>query len=235
MAGYSISKEVLHIRKSLIILGICSLTALTACQNNNMANENDGIYERSGNTLNVNNQRPELYNQYNNGNNANNRNVRNTNNNGTINNFGYVRHQKSPVLGDRVSNVNYGTINKEQLADIISGYCTDIPNVNDISTLVTDKEVLVIYHTDSDNRNMIADQVKKTAMSVVPRSYHVYVSDNTALRPYVENFATNSPNTKNVNTGLTKVIKEMLKSPQGKKMENGENANGELPGEGINR
>ncbi|MEH7344122.1 YhcN/YlaJ family sporulation lipoprotein [Bacillus sp. JJ1532] len=224
-----------HIRKSLIILGICGLTALTACQNNNMANESDGIYERSGNTLNVNTQRPELYNQNNNGNNVNGRDFRNTNNNGTKNNFGYVRHQKSPVAGERVSNVNYGTINKEQLADIISGYCTDIPNVDDISTLVTDEEVLVIYHTDSNNRNMIADQVKKTAMSVVPRSYHVYVSDNTTLRPYVENFATNSPNTKNVNTGLNKVIKEMLKSPQGKKMGNGENENGELKGEENNR
>ena len=225
----------LHIRKSLIILGICGLTALTACQNNNMATEgnDNGVYQRSGNTLNVNTQRPELYNQNNNGNNANGRNLRNTN--GTENNFGYVRHQKSPIAGDRVSNVNYGTINREQLADMISGYCTDIPNVDDISTLVTDEEVLIIYHTDSDNRNMIADQVKKTAMSVVPRYYHVYVSDNTALRPYVENFATNSPNTKSVNTGLNKVIKEMLKSPQGKKMGNGENENGELPGEENNR
>lgn len=197
-----------------------------------MADEGDGIYERSGNTLNVNTQRPELYNRDTDNNNGNFMNNRNTDNN-TKNNFGYVRHQRSPIMGENVNN-SYGTINREQLADMISAYCADIKNVDDISTLVTDEEVLIIYATDSKDRNLTADQVKKTAMSVVPRWYHVYVSDNTTLRRYVENFATNSPNTKNVNNGLNKVIKEMLKSPQGYKMGNGENENGEKQGEKYN-
>ncbi|MBY0124226.1 YhcN/YlaJ family sporulation lipoprotein [Bacillus sp. S/N-304-OC-R1] len=219
-------------KKSLVILGICGITALTACQSNKLAGEGDGIYERSGNTLNVNTQRPELYNRDTDNNNGNFMNNRNTDNN-TNNNFGYVRHQKSPIMGENVNN-SYGVINREQLADMISAYCADINDVDDISTLVTDEEVLVIYSTDSKDRNLTADQVKKTAMSVVPRWYHVYVSDNTSLRRYVENFATNSPNTKSVNNGLNKVIKEMLKSPQGYKMGNGENENGEKIGEKYN-
>lgn len=201
----------LHIKRSLIIIGLCGITALTACQKNNLAGEGDGIYERSGNTLNVNTQRPELYNRNNDDN----------GNNNSNNNFGYVRHQKSPIMGENVKN-SYGTINREQIADMISAYCADIPDVDDISTLVTDEEVLIVYATDSKNRNLTADQVKKTAMSVVPRWYHVYVSDNTRLRPFIENFATNSPNTKSVNQGLNKVITEMKKSPQGTSMENEE-------------
>ncbi|KAB2334926.1 sporulation protein [Cytobacillus depressus] len=211
-------------KKSLIILGICGLTALTACQNqgHNVAREGNGIYERSGNTLNVNTQRSEIYNRHNGV----------TNNNGD---FGYVRHQRSPIMGENVSYNKYATLDREQLADLISGYCTDLPNVDDVSTLVTDEEVLVIYDTNSNNRNLTADQVKRTAMSVVPRSYHVYVSDNTALRKYVENFANSNSNNGNLQTSLNKVINEMLKSPQGKKIGNGENENGEKMGERKNK
>ena len=71
-------------------------------------------------------------------------------------------------------------LNREQVANIISQFSTDIPNVNDVATLVTDQEVLIAYKTDSKNRNLTADQVKKTAMSVVPRYYHVYVTDKKA-------------------------------------------------------
>ncbi|WP_338030744.1 YhcN/YlaJ family sporulation lipoprotein [Cytobacillus citreus] len=205
-----------QIKQSLIIIGLCGLTALTACQNKEMAG--DGIYDSSGNTINVNNQRSELYNR----------------DNGQTNksaDFGYVRHQRSNVMGENVSNNKYASMDREQLADIISQNCTDIPNVDDVSTLVTDEEVLIIYDTDSQNRNETADQVKKMAMSFVPRFYHVYVSDNTALRKNVENFATLASNNPNANNGIDKVIKEMLKSPQGNKMSSGENENGEIIGE----
>lgn len=58
-------------------------------------------------------------------------------------------------------------------------------------TLVTDEEVLVVYDTNAKDRTETADQVKRTAMSVVPRYYHVYVSDDyQTLAQDVENFAT---------------------------------------------
>jgi len=198
LLGHSIKEEVFIIKKSLIIISICGLSALAACQSN-MAGK--GPYEKSGNTVNVNNERAELYNR-NNGNNI-------------SENFGYVRHQKSPIMGENVSYNQYAALDREQLADLISQYCTNIPNVDDISTLVTDKNVLIIYHTSTKNSAETADQVKKMAMSVVPGWFNIYVSDNTELRKNLESYATVDSNSRNARYGIDKLIKEMKKSPQG--------------------
>lgn len=163
----------------------------------------DRIYEESGNTINVNDQRADIYNRHNGSQNK-------------SEDFGYVRHQKSPIGGENMSNDHYATIDREKTADTISKYCTGIPNVDDISTLVTDREVIIVYATDSQDRNYTADQVKKMAMSVVPSWYNIYVSDNTALRRNVENFATLDADSRNAHYGIDQLIKDIQKSPQGK-------------------
>ncbi|AIE61212.1 YhcN/YlaJ family sporulation lipoprotein [Bacillus methanolicus] len=208
-------------RRAMLIAGMCGIAALTACNTNNSATEK-GLYNRTGNTINVNDDRSELYNR------GDYRDLRNVSAD-----FGYVRHQRSGILGDGGSNNHYAAIDREQLADIIGKYCTDVPNVDDVSTLVTDEEVLIVYKTDSKNRYKTADQVKKMAMSVVPRWYHVYVTDNERLRKNVENFATLDSNSRNIDSMINGLVKQMLKSPQGREMNNGENANGETRG-GIN-
>ena len=190
-----------EIKKPLIIASFFGLLALSACQNNTAS---EVPYERSGITTNVNNQRADIYNR-NNGNNI-------------SQNFGYVRHQKSPVMGENVAYDQYHVLDREKVASMISKLCTTIPQVDDISTLVTDEEVLIVYHTNSNNRTKTADQVKKSAMSVVPRWYKVYVSDNTNLRANVESYATVDSNSRNARNGIDKLINEMKKSPQGLKM-----------------
>ncbi|MDN3019810.1 YhcN/YlaJ family sporulation lipoprotein [Paenibacillus sp. BSR1-1] len=201
-------------KKSIIVIGLCTLTALTGCTKDT---KND-IYEESGNTINVNNKRHELYNE------GAGRGIRNVSNN-----YGYVRHQKSPLMNDNTANNHYTALDREQLANIISKYSTNIHNVNDVATLVTDQEVLIAYDTNSKDRNLTADQVKKTAMSVVPRYYHVYVTDNKVLMRDVENLAnldSTSRNTRNLVNGL---IKQMKKSPQGSRMNATEDENGLTP------
>ncbi|EIJ80677.1 Sporulation lipoprotein YhcN/YlaJ-like protein [Bacillus methanolicus PB1] len=206
-------------RRVMIIAGMCGLAALTACNNNDTAADRD-LFNDTGNTINVNDQRAELYNR------DDNRGLRNVSED-----FGYVRHQRSGILEDRGSNDHYAAIDREQLADIIGKYCTDVPNVDDVSTLVTDEEVLIVYNTDSKDRFETADQVKKMAMSVVPRWYHVYVTDDERLRKNVENFATLDSDSRNVDSMIDGIVKRMLKSPQGREMNEGENANGESRGE----
>jgi len=170
----------------------------------------DDVQNERSNALSVNDQSGDIYNKDKNG----------------SEDFGYVRHQKSDTMRGQ-SKTHFASIDREKVADIIGEYCTDVPNVDDISTLVTDEEVLIVYKTDSTDRDLTADQVKRMAMSVIPRWYHVYVSDNHALRPNVENYANLGPNSENVENGIDQLIKEMLKSPQGQKMSTGENANGE--------
>jgi ribosomal protein S17E len=87
--------------------------------------------------------------------------------------------------------------------------------------------VLIAYQTDSKDRNLTADQVKKTAMSVVPRYYHVYVTDNRSLMRDVENLSHLDSTSKNARNSVNQLIAQMKKSPQGAPMSNSENANGE--------
>lgn len=202
-------------KKLIIVMGLCMLTALSGCSKNTA---NRDVYEESGNTINVNNKRYDLYNE------GAGRGVRNVSNN-----YGFVRHQKSPVMNDITANNHFSALDREQVAHIISKYSTNIPNVNDVSTLVTDKEVLVAYHTDSKDRNLTADQVKKTAMSVVPRYYHVYITDNKALRRDVENLANLDSTSRNARNLVNGLVKQMKKSPQGQRMSASEDENGLTP------
>ncbi|MEH7301152.1 YhcN/YlaJ family sporulation lipoprotein [Neobacillus drentensis] len=200
-------------KKLIIIAGLCTITALTGCSKD-MGNRD--VYEESGNTINVNNKRHELYNE------GASRGVRNVSDN-----YGFVRHQKSPIMNDNTANDGYTALDREQLANIISKYSVNVPNVNDAATLVTDQEVLIAYTTDSKDRNMTADQVKKTAFSVVPRYYHVYVTDNKTLMRDVENLANLDSTSRNARHAVTELITQMKKSPQGMRLSDSENENGE--------
>lgn len=185
---------------------------------------NRDVYQESGNTVNVNNKRAELYNE------GASRSIRNVSNN-----YGFVRHQKSPVMGDNTANQHYAALNREQLANIISKYSTDLPNVNDVATLVTDQEVLIAYITDAKDRNLAADQVKKTAMSVVPRYYHVYVTDNKTLMRDVQNLENLDSTSRNARNSVNQLITQMKKSPQGTRMNAVEDENGVTPDDFMSR
>lgn len=202
-------------KKSIIVIGLCTLTALTGCSRD--INNRD-VYEESGNTINVNNKRNELYNE------GAGRGIRNVSHN-----YGYVRHQKSPLMNDNTANDHYTALDREQLANIISKFSTNVPNVHDVATLVTDQEVLIAYATDTKNRNLTADQVKKTAMSVVPRYYHVFVTDNKALMRDVENLANMDSTSRNARNSVNHLIAQMKKSPQGSRMNASEDQNGQTP------
>jgi len=203
------------LKKLLIIAGLCTLTALSGCAKDTGKND---VYEESGNTINVNNKRNELYNE------GAGRKIRNDSTD-----YGFVRHQKSPLMNDNTANDHYTALDREQLANIISKYSANIHNVHDVATLVTDQEVLIAYKTDSKNRDLTADQVKKTAFSVVPRYYHVYVSDNATLMRDVENLASMDSASRNSRHSVNSVITQMLKSPQGARLNASEDENGRTP------
>jgi ribosomal protein S17E len=202
-------------------MGLCTLTALAGCSKD-MGNRD--VYEESGNSINVNNKRHELYNE------GASRGVRNVSNN-----YGFVRHQKSPIMNDKTANDHYSALDREQVANIISKLSVDIPNVNDVATLVTDQEVLIAYNTDTKDRNLTADQVKKTALSVVPRYYHVFVTDDKVLMRDVENLANVDSTSRNARNSVASLIKQMKKSPQGERINASEDENGLTKDDHIGR
>jgi len=191
------------IKKGIAILGICGF-ALAGCAGNATdqgqedGREKAGIYNESGSQLHTNNHEPDFY---------------NAGMDGKDSGFGYVRYKRTGVMGTK-DQPKY-EIDREQLANMISKLGAQVPNVDDVSTLVTDEEVLMVYASDSDNPNETAEQVKKMAMSVVPGWFHIYVTDDTGLRQNVENFATLKSNSRDVDALIDKLIKQMEKSPQG--------------------
>lgn len=200
------------LRNTWLWTGISTIVLLSGCA---QMNESTSLYEKSGTTINV-RSRNDLYNEHGVKNGMDSR----------LTNFGYVRHQKSPIPGDTTQYATIPVLNRENVADLISKLCTQLPNVYDVGTLVTDDTVFVVYKTDSTNRFETADQVKKTAISVVPRYYHVYVSDNPRMFQDIERFGRLDANSRNIDQILQQTIKEMLKSPQGRKVSSGENENG---------
>jgi hypothetical protein len=198
--------------KMFMSIGFCCIFTLTGCGANQMSQRD--LFDESGNTINVNDQRSDIY---------------NANHKNTGYDFGYVRHQKKPITGNNVD--HYASIDREKLADDISKISTDIPDVNDVATLVTDEEVIIAYSTDSNDRNKTADQVKKTGLSFVPRYYHVYVSDDETLIKNVESYANMSSNSRNVDSLIDKLIEKMLQSPQGLPLSDVENENGVMKNE----
>lgn len=198
-----------------------SVALLAACSNNSGKNvaENPAIYKKNGNTVN----KYERVDMYNKG-------LEKTSAD-RQNEFGYVRHIKSPIPGQNIKYSDIYTLNREKVADAISKIAVTNPKVHDAATLVTDEEVLIWYKTDAKSkkdRNMVADQVKKTAFSAVPRWYHVYVTDNPTLRQYVENISYMKSSDANKERVIKQTVKMMLdSSPQGHKMSTGENENGE--------
>lgn len=203
--------------KTLGSLLAASFLTITGCQAS--INENDeALYEESGNAIYV-SDRNEIYNE------------EDMTNNRGMSRYGFVRHQKNPAGNDTNMYRKIATLDREKAADTISRLAVAIPNINDVATLVTDEEVLIGYQTTAENRMEAADQVKRTAMSVVPRYYHVYVTDNVRIMQDIENFSMVGSTTPNIEQSIENTIRDMLKSPQGYKMSDGEDANGEMKNE----
>ncbi|GAE33265.1 YhcN/YlaJ family sporulation lipoprotein [Halalkalibacter akibai] len=88
--------------------------------------------------------------------------------------------------------------------------------VSEAGTLVTDKYVLVAYDAQADNREFVADQVKRSALSIVPRYYEVYITDDPEHFDEIERFQNLTSEAPNMDGSLEQTIEEMtLLSPQG--------------------
>ncbi|ANC78338.1 MULTISPECIES: YhcN/YlaJ family sporulation lipoprotein [Bacillaceae] len=149
-------------------------------------------------------------------------------NNMNYGDFGYMRH----MSGDKVKTGNaVPYLNRQKLADMISDMVLQLPNIKDVGTLVTDEEVLIGYKTTNKDRNAAADQVKMTGFSVVPRYYHVYVSDEKGMIDKIEQYQSLNNDTEQIEGIMDQLILQMKKAPQGKKWNYGENENGEMNGE----
>ncbi|WP_247739264.1 YhcN/YlaJ family sporulation lipoprotein [Bacillus sp. 165] len=129
-----------------------------------------------------------------------------------ITKLGYSRKQKEP--GQNMSDTDeFSTMNRVTLAEIISDLSVKLPDVTDAATLVTDDEAFIVYRANTTDPKLVADQVYKTGLSVVPRYFHVYVSDNTKLMSQMEGLKSGKLNGKEYNQTIDMFVREMSKNP----------------------
>ncbi|WP_163526742.1 YhcN/YlaJ family sporulation lipoprotein [Halobacillus ihumii] len=129
---------------------------------------------------------------------------------------GYVRYEKDQLDQDAEQNQNF-KVNKEKVADMISRMILKYDEFEDVATLVTDEEVLVAYQApEGQDRELSADMVKKTAYSLVPSFYHVYVSDNPSAFGDIQSLSNSTVYDDQYNEVIDNIIQKMKEAPQGK-------------------
>ncbi|ENQ3105793.1 YhcN/YlaJ family sporulation lipoprotein [Bacillus cereus] len=121
---------------------------------------------------------------------------------------GYSHKQK-----DEVSNRQVGSINKERLAEMITDLTVKLPDVMNAATLVTDDEVFVVYRANTSDPALVADQVQKTALSIVPRYYKGYVSTEQKLISQIQGLKSGTLNDKEYAQTIDMLKHEMSKKP----------------------
>ncbi|WP_254434127.1 YhcN/YlaJ family sporulation lipoprotein [Halobacillus sp. Marseille-Q1614] len=128
---------------------------------------------------------------------------------------GYVRFQKDQL--DQESEKNHKIkVNREQMADMITRMILRYPGFEDAATVVTDDEILVAYQKPVNREaEVAADMVKKTAYSLVPSFYHVYVSDDPASFGDIQSLGNSTVYDEQYQHVIDQIIERMKKSPQG--------------------
>ncbi|MCI0766747.1 YhcN/YlaJ family sporulation lipoprotein [Bacillus sp. TL12] len=138
------------------------------------------------------------------------------NTNTRLTRVGYSSKQK-----DEVSNKQVGAINREKVAEMITNMTVQLPDVTNAATLVTDDEVFVVYRPNTSDPALVADQVYKTALSIVPRYYKAYVSTDQKLITQIQGLQSGTLNNKEYEQSLDMLKREMSKNPH---LNNSQNA-----------
>ncbi|MDY0393183.1 YhcN/YlaJ family sporulation lipoprotein [Virgibacillus halophilus] len=131
------------------------------------------------------------------------------------NRLGYVSY-KEDQLQDHPGKQQVVTIDRNKMADMISRTILKTEGFNQVATLVTDKHVLVAYKKKDDiDSHQAATTAKQTAMSVMPRYFDVYVSENPAMIADLQSLHNSTTRNKNYDNTVARIIANMKQSPQG--------------------
>ncbi|MFS0674362.1 YhcN/YlaJ family sporulation lipoprotein [Ornithinibacillus sp. 179-J 7C1 HS] len=129
--------------------------------------------------------------------------------------LGYVNYTKDQLDMDTETD-HMGAINRTQMADMIARIILRNEGFNRVAALVTDEEVLIAYERDAEMDQVIASDIaSKSAKSIMPGFYHVYVSDNPSLIQDIQSLHNSSSQNQDYHNTIDQIITEMKKSPQG--------------------
>lgn len=131
------------------------------------------------------------------------------------NRLGYVNYTKDQFEQDPEQ--SHMDLDRNQMADSIARIILQHEAFDEIATLVTDREVLIAYEkNDTLTEDEAADFAKKSASSITPRFFDIYVSDNPVLIPQIHSLHNSTTKESDYDNTLEQIISEMKQSSQGK-------------------
>ncbi|WP_042222681.1 YhcN/YlaJ family sporulation lipoprotein [Oceanobacillus manasiensis] len=175
-------------------IGVCTLLSLTACgTNDNAMDERDDVVNQLDPSVDQQSAEDEELNDR----------------------LGYVHYTKDQVDNNDEMQQE-ATIDRTQVANTITRLALSGEGLEQVATLVTDEEVLIAYEKTEDvDEKEAATIARKTAQSVIPQYYEIYVSDNESLIQDIQSLHNSRTTNDDYDNTIDQIIKEMEKSPQG--------------------
>ncbi|WP_077317725.1 YhcN/YlaJ family sporulation lipoprotein [Virgibacillus proomii] len=128
------------------------------------------------------------------------------------NKLGYVRYTKDEIDNDNENNRSI-SIDRTEMANMITRIMLRGNSFEEVATLVTDNEVLIAYEKSADTNSERATEIaKKTATSIMPGYFDVYVTDNTNLIDDIQSLHNSRTTDGNYDNTIDNIIKEMNKT-----------------------
>ena len=128
--------------------------------------------------------------------------------------LGYVRYTKDQLDNELENGEQQLTIDRNEMADMITKIILRNNGFEEVATLVTDKEVLIAYQRNEElSAEEASDLCKKTAASILPGFFNIHVSDNETLMQDIQSMHQSTSENRNYDNTIKAIIKEMEKTP----------------------
>ncbi|GAB3047829.1 YhcN/YlaJ family sporulation lipoprotein [Virgibacillus ainsalahensis] len=122
--------------------------------------------------------------------------------------LGYVRYTQDEI--DNNEENQQMTMDRPQIADMITRTILQNKGFEEVATLVTDKEVLIAYEKNGDlDKEAAAGIASKSAESVMPRYFDIHVSDKAVLIDDIQSLHNSSTENRNYDNTINQIIQEM--------------------------
>lgn len=127
--------------------------------------------------------------------------------------LGFVRYTKENVKMMHDTELDAPKIDRNEKADTITKILLQNESFDEVATLVTDTEVLIAYDSlENVDVSELTTIAKKTAESIMPRYYDVYVSHQPQHMDLIHSLHNSYVDSESEHT-IKKIIKEMKLTP----------------------
>jgi hypothetical protein len=125
--------------------------------------------------------------------------------------YGFAKHGSNDA---DVIYQGYGAqfyLDRQIMAEAISQIVVGMQNITTATVLITDEECIIGFQGVENNNQNLQEQVRKAGLSVTPRWFHVYATDNPEVLSQISNLGSNPEGHNLTVEGLDNRIRGIVK------------------------